>query len=117
VEADPRQSGLLLVGTQPDPIRQELVTVGSWRSIWLAGWVQSSRSRQREPVWRRCPGVAKELDDGWMRRWWLARRARLGREVSHRDSTFTWCAANFILGGMNPSLAVDDRLYATAQLL
>jgi transcriptional regulator with XRE-family HTH domain len=70
----------LLLGTQPDPIREELVTVGVL-AFNLAGRVAfnlrdyASAKQYGEDA----EEVAKELDDSWMRRWWLARRARLAR--------------------------------------
>jgi transcriptional regulator with XRE-family HTH domain len=70
----------LLLGTQPDPIRQELVTVGVL-AFNLAGRVafnlrdHASAKQYGDDA----EEVAKQLDDGWMRRWWLARRARLAR--------------------------------------
>ncbi len=75
----------LLRGTQPDPIRQELATVGVL-AFSLAGRVAfnlrdyASAKKYGDDA----EEVAKELDDGWMRRWWLARRARLAR-FDHQD--------------------------------
>jgi transcriptional regulator with XRE-family HTH domain len=70
----------LLLGTQPDPIRQELVTVGVL-AFNLAGRVAFNLKdyASAKQYGDDAEEVAKELDDGWMRRWWLARRARLAR--------------------------------------
>jgi transcriptional regulator with XRE-family HTH domain len=70
----------LLLGMQPDPIRQELVTVGVL-AFNLAGRVAFNLRdyASAKQYGDDAEEVAKELNDGWMRRWWLARRARLAR--------------------------------------
>jgi transcriptional regulator with XRE-family HTH domain len=101
----------LLLGSQPDPIRQELVTVGVL-AFNLAGRVafnlrdHASAKQYGDDA----EEVAKELDDGWMRRWWLARRARLARfDYQDVDEALAYAT----LSCRNPDSSSDLVLFWT----
>jgi hypothetical protein len=101
----------LLLGTQPDPIRQELVTVGVL-AFNLAGRVAFSLRdhASAKQYGDDAEEVAKELDDGWMRRWWLARRARLARfDYQDVDEALSYAT----LSSKNPDSSSDLVLFWT----
>jgi hypothetical protein len=118
VEADPRLYGLLLVGTQPDPIRQELVTVGVL-TFNLAGRMAFSlrdhvSANQLATMPRSRQGTGRWLDAALVARppGSLGTRGKPPRQHIYlvRRELHPWRDEPFVK-------AVDDRLYATAQLL